>query len=81
MLMDFHETSITGIPLMIQSKLGVTTLCYIQNCMFCNISQLHDDRFLGDLYNRDSFDEMIEMRSNNPTLTSKLHVLLYISAA
>ena len=49
--------------------------------MFCYISQLHDDRFTGDLYNRDSFDETIEMMSNNPMLTSKLHVLLYISAA
>ena len=33
-----------------------------------------------DFYNRDSFDEMIEMLDNNPILTSKLHVLLNISA-
>ena len=33
-----------------------------------------------DFYNRDSFDEMIEMRGYNPMLTLKLHVLLNILA-
>ena len=46
--------------------------------MFNSISLLHDDRFSGDYYNRDSFDETIEMRSDNPMLTSKLHVLLHM---
>ena len=36
--------------------------------------------FHETVYNRDSFDEMIEMRGNNPMLTSKLHVLLPILA-
>ena len=33
-----------------------------------------------ETYNRDSFDETIEMRGNNPMLTSKLHVLLNVLA-
>ena len=44
------------------------------------ISQLLFDTFSGDFYNRDSFDETIEMRGNNHKLTSKLHVLLNILA-
>ena len=38
------------------------------------------DIFSQDFYNRDSFDEMIKMRGNNPMLTSELHILLNISA-
>ena len=52
--------SITGILLMRWSKWGLTTLCWLQNCTFCWISQLHVDGFLWDFYNRDSFDETIE---------------------
>ena len=39
---------------------------------------LHVDRFSQNFYNRDSFDDMIEMRGNNLMLTSKLHTLLNI---
>ena len=81
MLTDFHETSITGIPLMRLSKWEVTTLCYLQNCMFCLISWPYVNRFSWDFYNRDSFDETIKMSGNNPVLTSKLHVLLNILAS
>ena len=35
MLMDFLETSITGIHLMRHSKWGATTLCWFENCTFC----------------------------------------------
>ena len=31
------------------------------------------DRFTQVFYNRDSSDETIKMRGNNPMLTSKLH--------
>ena len=37
------------------------------------------DGFSQDFYNRDSSDEIIEMRGNNHKLTSKLHVLFKIS--
>ena len=47
--------------------------------MFCYISQLSVDGFSGDFYNRDSFDETIEMRGNNSLLTLKLFVFKYLS--
>ena len=45
------------------------TACFVKylGYMLMDISQ--------DFYNRDSFDEIIEMRGNNHMLTSKLHVL------
>ena len=48
--------------------------------MLCWISQFNVDGFSWDLYKRDYLDDMMEMRGNNPMLTSKLHVLLNILA-
>ena len=44
------------------------------------MSWLHVDGFSPDFYNRNSFDEMIEMRANYLMLMSKLYILLNISA-
>ena len=44
--------------------------------MFCYICWILLDGFPWDFYTRDSVDDTIEMRGNNPMLTSKLHVLL-----
>ena len=48
-------------------------------CTFCDIYWLIDG-FSGDFYNRDSFDETIEMRGNSPMPTAKLYVLLNVLA-
>ena len=50
----FHKTFITAIVLMRWLKWGSTTLCELQNCIFCEISWLHVDGFSQDFYNRDS---------------------------
>ena len=75
MLMDFHETSVTGILL-------IETIKMRGNKPMLT-SKLHVLlKFLGSLlmdfretvfYNRDSFDETIKMRNNNPMITPKLH--------
>ena len=59
---------------------GVTTLCYLQNCMFSKISCLLDDGFSCNFYNRYSLDETIKMRGTNTVLTLELHVFLNILA-
>ena len=47
----------------------------------CLISQLHIEGFSQDSYNRNSFDEMIEMRGNNPMLPSKTaHFTKYLGS-
>ena len=77
-LMDFHETSITGIILMRQLKWGAQSYANCNTACFVKYLGSMLMYFTWDFYNRDSFDETIEIRCNNPMLTSKLYVLLNI---
>ena len=79
-LTNLHQTSISGILLIRQLIWGATVLCLLENWMLCYIFQLDVDGFSWHFYIKDSFDEIIKMRGNNPMLTSKLHALLHISA-
>ena len=77
MLMDFLETSITGILLIRQSNEGQQPYANFKTAHFVKISQLHVDGFSQDFYNR-GFDETIKMKGNNTMLTSIVNILLNI---
>ena len=70
-LMDFHKTSITGILLMRWLKWGATTLNWKLILIYFYKPSLEGIPLIRQLI----------MRGNNPMLTSKLHVLLNISAS
>ena len=70
MLTDFHEISITGILLMNE---GYQPYAYFKTTHFVKYFGSVVEKF-SQTYNRDSFDEMIKIRGNNPMLTSDLHV-------
>ena len=62
----------------LENLVPLKIFCFKRN--WASLLKIKQNEKSAFIYHRNYFDETIKMRDNNPMLTSKLHVLLNISA-